>query len=477
MTLKSNLTKLSAITSLFALTATGCIVDPDAFDPRPSILNGDTGVAITATWTVNGMTPSQAVCDEAGINKVRLSIISPTTDEEYSDFLNYEADCAVGTWTFENAIRQEAFRARLDGISTLSSLVASGAVTSITGVGQTTVALPAQDFVNSVNGFDPVTGGDVTLVGAWMLNGSAPTAQSCADTKVANVRVVVKNEMNEEYRGPALTFPCAQGSINIPNGIRMGSYDTKWEAVDAGGTVLASTEYLTFNIDGQMMATLATPDFEVEVVLPDDKLSVNVMWESGVGTGVFGGCNQGVSTWDYTLEGPSGTETMNGIACGTGIESSALDAGAYTMSVVGYQADGTRGWEGVCTGLNVVAGGATQTYDCEINAIIELVVNLTWESAPGVNGTCANLPIAPTFNWELFPVTANPNEPAIAMGDGQACSDSLLPTLPANIAAGQYKVGINGSAPDGTKWGTRDMCTVDLDRGVETFNCTVFLVE
>lgn len=475
-TLKHNFTKVSVVASL-ALMATGCIVDPDAFDPRPSILNGDAAVALSGTWTVNGAPASAESCGEAGITRVRLTIFDPNSNDTYTDG-NFEADCTAGTWSFLLALRQEVFRARWEGLNGNGQVVSTGQISDLNGVGQTALVLPAQNFTNNVSaGFDPTTNGDVEIAGMWTLNSVAPTAQACADTTVQSVRVVVKNDAGAEYRGAALTFPCAQGSFNLPNGLRMGSYESKWEAVSTTGAVLTSSEYMALRIDGQSMATLATPDFILDAVIPDDTLSINVNWESGLGTGVFGGCDQGVSTWDYVFSGPSGEESMNGIACGTGIDSPALSPGDYTMSVVGYQADGSRGWEGTCVGLNVVAGSGTVQVNCDIPAIIGLVVNLAWESTPGVAGTCAGLASAPTFNWELYPMTGNPDEPAIAEAMNIGCTDTLTPSLPEGITAGTYILGINASAGDGTKWGTGTMCVVDLDRGIETFNCTVFLVE
>jgi hypothetical protein len=124
-------------------------------------------------------------------------------------------------------------------------------------------SLSAAGCVASVR-FDPV-GSAATVEGAWLLDGAAPSSESCAARSITHVRVrFFEPDDPEVFRDhPDLVFPCEDGS-----------FDTRPQAVLASGAWSSTLLALDANAPlGEELIVAMGPDVESSttsghVVLP-----------------------------------------------------------------------------------------------------------------------------------------------------------------------------------------------------------------
>jgi hypothetical protein len=209
----------------------------------------------------------------------------------------------------------------------------------------TSVVLRPADFVSSGT-WDPF-GNDWSMEGTWTVNGAPASAATCGT--ISQVRVILWHE-GTFYNYADLTFPCQAGGFTTDLIFRHGAYETQWQALDAGGTVIGegTRENLTVN-PPTTSAILRPIDFVITAAT--GTMTVNLGWEDKVTPGLFHPCGDGnaPATYDYVLRSGSASGTvisqMSGIVCGapgspTGIDFNNLPFGTYNLQVLGYMGTG-----------------------------------------------------------------------------------------------------------------------------------------
>jgi hypothetical protein len=182
---------------------------------------------------------------------------------------------------------------------------------------------------------DPV-GTEVTVSGAWTVEGAAPTAESCAALGIAQVRVAFIDG-SSLVEVPGLVFPCVQGSFDTrPTGvIQAGTWTVRLQALDATGGVIGQSPTISRTV------------------------GVGAHWDLGVATDFVGdaGPTTGVVTLAWTIDGLAPTaddcaaadiatidldffdtlgarQTTLDFPCAAGTLSTTLEAGNYSVLVV-----------------------------------------------------------------------------------------------------------------------------------------------
>ncbi len=109
-----------------------------------------------------------------------------------------------------------------------------GCAVALTGV----LSLGSACIINAT--FDPI-GTDRRAEGRWLVNGAAPTQESCAAAGIDFVRVRFF-DVSRTADHPRLVFPCAQGSFDTrPDGvIAAEAWNIALVAIDAEGNAVVT---------------------------------------------------------------------------------------------------------------------------------------------------------------------------------------------------------------------------------------------
>jgi len=256
--------------------------------------------------------------------------------------------------------------------------------------------------------FNPL-GDELSVEGAWLINGVPADATTCGAAGIDEVQVVFIDG-GVDYRFDQFTFPCAQGSFNTAPTLVLdrGVYTTEWRAYDALGVETHRGGALGLDTSLQAIGghvILATADFVATAAGPS--LGVNLGYETVGGLEGQDCATAGVDTISYMLADSTGTtvDDMTDIACGTRIDWTEIAADTYSLYIEGTSATGTKDWMATCTGLIVGTGAAD--WDCVVpwaSTDNILVVNLGWDTDPSAAGmaydTCAAAGVA-DFSYQL----------------------------------------------------------------------------
>lgn len=180
--------------------------------------NDSQDYAVTVSWAVNGLAPTQAECDFHGIKSVRLTIPDGARNR------TIEGDCArslfltdgyqyggfVSTKFFEYG---SVYTYNLDMIGTNGEIITQASGTFIAHYSdETPVELPTLDY------FAPLAlGGEIaTVTGSYAIAGNADLAQACATAGINRVELWVYSvlDFNYEYPVRALYAPCEAGTLD-----------------------------------------------------------------------------------------------------------------------------------------------------------------------------------------------------------------------------------------------------------------------
>lgn len=329
-------------------------------------------VTLDGEWLINSAPADAASCNAAGISRVELRV-----GDGAGNFSLYESwACSTGFFDartdaslplLTNDVWFTQWRA-LD-----NSGVEIGRTDAIlldtTSVSHATLLAPDFIVTGPPPGFDPF-GNEVSLDGQWMINGKVPTAEDCIAAGISEIQLqILSADGTEAVTSPSVTFACEQGGFDSrPAGVLLaGMYQSTWVALDAAGAELGRIDPpLVLDVTLVDHATLATPDFIVE--LPAPSLDLFLTWDTDPGPAMVDGtcAEAGVSMFTYQLNDGTGAlvSEMIDIACTENITFDDMVPGTYSFFVDGSGAGGAK-WMTTCTMLIVEAG--VEAYDCAVD--------------------------------------------------------------------------------------------------------------
>lgn len=333
-----------------AIVASGCVVDV-VFEP----LGGD--VVVDGAWTINGGVADAVSCGTAGIATVQL-FVCDAIDGDCFESADFRSACENGGFVSAPLLERQFYAyywAALDAGNV--ELGRSGWQTAdVTGGGP---LVATADFVMDMPG-------EVTMDATWTINGIPADGGSCGLAGINFARLEVTDTTGAVFR--SWDLDCSLGGFDSRTdaaapSLPEGEYFTQWFAIDTAGTAVADGgAALPLDVRGQSHATLATPDFFIEMI---NSLDVAILYD--VGDGTFGDCTTaGVDgIWGYVLSSVGGaTIAMEaGLTCQNGILFEDVASDTYILDINADASDGAK-WGGECTGLDVLRG--LEEYDCQI---------------------------------------------------------------------------------------------------------------
>jgi hypothetical protein len=350
--------KLRLLAGLYAALAamTGCVVEVN-FEP----IGGD--VSVDGTWTINGGPANTASCNAAGIQTVRLQICEFVDGDCYTAS-SLQAPCSAGGFTTAPFLLADTYALRWQAVAT------DGTISN--GEWQTVTA-PAGSTIETDVNFATALPDEDTLAGTWTIGGQPANATSCAAAGIMNVRLAFHtNDQGTALFREAL-FPCSAGSFDSRSGMGPtlpdGMFYSQWQALDAAGTVIATSEIPLLELDTSavMHATLAPVDFPAA----DPMLVINIRYQL-TGTTTEGTCAEAMiedEAYMFLLRTSSGslvTLTPPITSCVNQVELPGLPPDTYSLEIAATATDATK-YGATCGGLLYESGVAE--YDCFVDIV------------------------------------------------------------------------------------------------------------
>jgi len=349
--------KLRLLAGLYAALAamTGCVVEVN-FEP----IGGD--VSVDGAWTINGGPANATSCSAAGIQTVRLQICEFVDGDCYTAS-SLQAACSAGGFTTAPFLLADTYALRWQAVGT------DGTISN--GEWQTVTAPAGSTIETNVNFMTALPDED-TLAGTWTVGGQPANATSCADAGIMNVRLAFHtNDQGTALFREAL-FPCSAGSFDSRSGMGPtlpdGMFYSQWQALDAAGNVLATSELPLLELDTSAVthATLAPVDFPAEPMLV-----INIRYTIP-GTATPGTCAEAMiadEAYLFQLRTSSGalvTLTPPVSSCVNQVELPGLLPDTYSLEIAATATDATK--YGATCGELMYASGVVE-YDCFVGIV------------------------------------------------------------------------------------------------------------
>lgn len=253
------MTRLTAALIVVAVLGGGCVSE-NALDPT------GTDFSVSAEWTIDGETPSPAVCAASGIEQVRVAFYEGSLPH-YVDALEF--CCSEGSFSTDRILAYAHYRVELQA----HDLHRSGSTTADATDETALIADPPQTHVD-LTPDGPVDfvydGGDVTglrVTASWTVAGAPASGDTCTAAGIDTVAVRAYAESDTAFSDPVFerTAPCSEGSLDskdaesdptpLPNGAR---YRLETAALDSSGAAVgrARTDQV---VDASCVARLEWP--------------------------------------------------------------------------------------------------------------------------------------------------------------------------------------------------------------------------
>lgn len=199
----------------------------------------DTGhdYPVTVTWLINGAAPTRAMCDEQGVDRVRLTVRGPSKTR------SLESACDSAVTLFDD----QGERVLYGGFTTTESFnydVTYSYEVTMLGKSGNTVANYADRFqvfygdeepwvLNPLELFSP-TGTTASLKGAWTIGTQAASVESCQQLGAKEVAIDVASYTDPDFVDyvEIARVPCSDGAIRTQPVLAGGSYWVRFSALD-----------------------------------------------------------------------------------------------------------------------------------------------------------------------------------------------------------------------------------------------------
>lgn len=287
------------------------------------------------------------------------------------------------------------------------------------------LALGASGCVVDVT-FEPF-GNEVTLAGSWTVNGAAPTPASCGALGIDKVRIAFLDGA-DVFTTPALTFDCEAGSFDTrPVGVlNQDSYTTRWDALNAAGTVIGSVNTGPLDVSLVTHANLAPVNFTGSMMTFDPRgtdAELTADWTLNGMTPNATLCTEsGIANFAVILYDEMDTAYANGVEIGRApcmagkydsMPAKVIKYGRYLTGVRALDASGaTLGEYRSSAGTFVVASPITRAmlmtapFTYELETTLTVMFRYELSSMSG-DGTCTMAGVSTAF-YELRDSTGTP---------------------------------------------------------------------
>lgn len=248
---------LLALSAVLGLSSTGC---------RFSV-GGD--YAIGVTWLINGTAPSRQLCEENGVDRVRLTILSPgkerTLEGDCDEQIYYDYDGLyyggfISDDSFDYDVR---YRYRIEMLDSqgrpLDGLGYTDTFRVSWGDDDPWVLVPLELF--------SPTGRLAAVTGAWTIERRKANAQDCERLGASSVAIDFASSTDPDFVDPVemVRADCATGQVFSDGAVvGEGEYNVRYVALDADGDVvqdvIADQLYV---VDKKGTLDIETVDFDL----------------------------------------------------------------------------------------------------------------------------------------------------------------------------------------------------------------------
>lgn len=204
--------------------------------------NFENDYAVTVTWLINGTAPSQDLCDDEGVDRVRFTILSPGTrrviEGNCSDWVTLDDGYDYGgfdtTSSFDYGVRYTYRVEMLDRSGrALSGLSYSDYFLVDFGDAEPYVLAPLELFSPD--------GTLAALTAEWGIDGRDANASDCARLGATTVAIDVASSTDDDFEQSVeiARADCATGFIDTGDAVLAeGEYLLRYVALDANDDVV-----------------------------------------------------------------------------------------------------------------------------------------------------------------------------------------------------------------------------------------------
>ena len=202
----------------------------------------DTGYAVTVTWLINGTAPSQALCDDQGVERVRLTLLGPGSqrviEASCSEQMTLDDGYAYGAFNTTSSFdygKVYEYRVEMIDHSGRRVPMAFYEDTFYIDYGD-----PEPWVLPPLELFSP-QGTMAALTAAWGIEGRDANATDCDRLGATSVAIDVASSTDENFElfDEVARGDCADGLIETGEGVLAeGEYLVRYVALDEDDNVI-----------------------------------------------------------------------------------------------------------------------------------------------------------------------------------------------------------------------------------------------
>lgn len=331
--------------------------------------------------------------------------------------------------------------------------------------------------------FEPI-GGDVSVDGAWTINGGAASTASCSAAGIQTVRLQICEFVDGDcYTASNLEAACSAGGFATAPFLLADTYALRWQAVATNGTI-SNGEWQT--VTAPAGSTIET-NVNFATALPDEDTLAGTWTVGGQPANATSCADAGIMNVRLAFHtNDQGTALFRDFTfpCSAGSFDSRSGMGPTLPDNMFYSQ-----WQALDAAGTVIATSELPLLELDTSAVTHatlapvdfpagepmLVINIRYE-IPGTatDGTCAEAGVSNNrYIFDLFTAGGA----AVSLDpDITTCVNQV--ELP-GLANGTYNLEIAAESADGSiKWGTGAMAAsscggITYDGGLTMFDCFV----
>jgi hypothetical protein len=223
---------------------------------------------VTVTWLINGTAPSDALCRENGVDRVRLSVSGPGAERVV------EADCDETIywdgWSYGGFETTRSFDYGVEYDYRVDMLDSSGRTLPDLGYNDSFKVYYGDEVpwvLAPLELFSP-EGSLAAVSAAWTVDRTKPTSASCAELGAVTVAIDVASSTDENFDDAVEVAhaDCSTGAIETVNGVLAeGEYLVRYVALDSDDDVVQEIiiDGPPFLVDTRGTLEIPIVDFEL----------------------------------------------------------------------------------------------------------------------------------------------------------------------------------------------------------------------